>query len=137
MELKLPPIPVEQLFGHIQEQLNKVRLFLPALDRDERSDDNRYRGIFRGLLMETQDGFRNAVEAWKTNDYRRLAWATRSLVELKLWTKYVLISSDNALALSRESDVDASNLWNLLKPAFNTSQASNSLCKSFRCHFPN
>jgi len=120
MELKLPPIPVEQLFAQVQEQLSKVSSFLPALNRDERSDDNSYRGIFKGLLMETHDGFNNAVEAWKTNDYRRLAWATRSLVELKLWTKYVLISRENALALSRESDVDASNLWNLFKPILNT-----------------
>jgi hypothetical protein len=47
-------------------------------------------------------GFVNAVEAWKANDYRRLAWATRSLVELKIWTKYIIASKENALALSRE-----------------------------------
>ena len=120
MEITLPPIPVEQFFAEIEEQLAKVNSFLPALDRGEGPDDNCYRGIFKGLLMETRDGFTNAVEAWKANDYRRLAWATRSLVELKIWTKYVLASRENALALSREYDVDASNLWALLKPALTT-----------------
>lgn len=120
MELKLPPIPVGQFFTEVEGQLAKVSSFLPALDRAEGPDDNCYRGIFKGLLMETRDGFTNAVEAWKANDYRRLAWATRSLVELKIWTKYVLASEENALALSREYDVDASNLWNILKPALST-----------------
>ena len=118
--LKFPPIPVEQIFAQLHEQVDKVSAFLPALDRGEGTDDNCYRGIFKGLLMEARDGFTNAVEAWKAKDYRRLAWATRSLVELKLWTKYVLASKDNALALNREYDVDCSNLWALLKPALNT-----------------
>ena len=71
------------------------------------------RGCFKGLLVEDTDGFTNAVEAWKAKDYKRLAWATRSLVELKIWTKYVLASKDNALALNRKYDVDGSNLWAL------------------------
>ena len=32
---------------------------------------------------------------------------TRNLVELKIWTKYVLASKDNALARNREYDVGA------------------------------
>ncbi|HEV8414606.1 MAG TPA: hypothetical protein VGQ49_13505 [Bryobacteraceae bacterium] len=118
--LNLPPIPVEQLFAQVQDQLDKVSAFLPALNRGEGPDDNCYRGIFKGLLIETRDGFTNAVEAWKAKDYRRLAWATRSLVELKLWTKYVIASKENALAINREYDVDGSNLWALLKPVLNT-----------------
>jgi hypothetical protein len=41
-------------------------------------------------------------------------------VESKIWTKYVLASKDNALALNREYDVDCTNLWALLKPALDT-----------------
>ncbi|MEO8340659.1 MAG: hypothetical protein ABI604_13235 [Nitrospirota bacterium] len=119
LTLKMPPIPVEQIFAQFQEQVDKVSAFLPALDAGEGSDENCYR-IFKGLLMETRDGFANAADAWKGNDYRRLAWATRSLVELKIWTKYVIASKENALALNREYDVDNGNMWALLKPALNT-----------------
>jgi hypothetical protein len=90
LTLKIPPIPVEQIFAQFQEQVDKVGAFLPALDAGEGPDENCYRWIFKGLLMETRDGFVNAVEAWRASDYRRLAWATRSLVELKIWTKYVM-----------------------------------------------
>jgi hypothetical protein len=120
LTLKIPPIPVEQIFAQFQEQVDKVSAFLPALDAGEGPDENCYRWIFKGLLMETRDGFVNAVEGWKANDYRRLAWATRSLVELKIWTKYVIASKENALALNREYDVDNRNMWTLLKPTLNT-----------------
>lgn len=70
MELKLPPVPVEQLFAQVQERLAKVSSFLPALNRGEGPDNNCYRGIFKGVLMETQDGFNNAVEAWGAGDYK-------------------------------------------------------------------
>ena len=116
----MPPIPVEQMFALFQEQVDKVSAFLPALDKPEGPDENCYRWIFKGLLMETRDGFTNTVEAWKAKDCRRLAWATRSLVELKIWTKYVVASKENAVALNREYDVDGGNLWKLLKPAFDT-----------------
>jgi hypothetical protein len=120
LTLRIPPIPLEQIFAQVQEQVDKVSAFLPALDAGEGPDENCYRWILKGLLMETRDGFTNTVEAWKGNDYRRLAWATRSLVELKLWTKYVIASKENALALNREYDVDNGNMWALLKPALNT-----------------
>jgi hypothetical protein len=55
--LKLPPVPVEQIFAELQERIDKVSAFLPALDRGEGPDDNCYRGIFKGLLMEARDGF--------------------------------------------------------------------------------
>lgn len=122
LTLKMPPIPVEQMFAQFQEQIDKVSAFLPALDKPEGPDENCYRWIFKGLLMETRDGFTNTVEAWKAKDYRRLAWATRSLVELKIWTKYIIASKENALALNREYDVDGGNLWKLLKPAFDSNE---------------
>jgi hypothetical protein len=122
LTLKIPSIPVEQIFAQFQEQVDKVNAFLPALDKPEGPDGNCYRSIFKGLLMETRDGFTNAVEAWGAKDYRRIAWATRSLVELKIWTKYVIASKENALALNREYDVDFGNLWKLLKPAFDTNE---------------
>ena len=122
LTLKIPPIPVEQIFAQVQEQVDKVSAFLPALRRPEGPDENCYRAIFKGLLVETGDGFTNCAEAWKVRDYRRLAWATRSLVEIKIWTKYVTASKENVLAFNREYHVDFSNLWKLLKPAFESNE---------------
>jgi len=47
LTLKLPPIPVEQIFAQFQEQVDKVSAFLPALDAGEGPDENCYRWIFK------------------------------------------------------------------------------------------
>jgi hypothetical protein len=38
-------------FAQVQEQLDKISAFLPALNRVEGPDDNCYRGIFNRLLL--------------------------------------------------------------------------------------
>jgi hypothetical protein len=114
LNLDLPP-----LLAETRARFDQVLAFLPALEQCE-ARERWHRVVFKGLLLEAEHGFCNVLEALNTGDLRRLAWATRSLMEIKLWSKYVIISEDNARRLDREYDVDLKNIWRVFEPIFSS-----------------
>jgi len=74
------------------------------------------RGWFYQVVSELLDAtlynYRHLKTSYKKKDYPRLGWACRNLLELTIFTKYVLISAANARRFGQDRLVDG---WDIIR----------------------
>ena len=130
------PIPVEQIFAQLQEQVSKVSAFLPALDRGEGTDYNCYGGSSMDCSWEHE-----TASPMQLKPGRRKTKTARSghaqpcgvenLDEVR--SRF----QGQRPVLTGEYNIDGSNLWALLKPALNTDAGQQLFAQIFPTGFGN
>jgi hypothetical protein len=73
-------------------------------------DEDWYIEVFMGVLMETVRSYEELKDGLACQRLGRLAWASRNLLELKVWSWYVTAARENARRLYDDRFVDAADL---------------------------
>ena len=71
-------------------------------------EDDWYRDVFAGLILRTRQIQLILKRTFREGgDIGVLAWAARTLLEIKLWACYTATSRDNAMRFSKDMYIDA------------------------------
>lgn len=104
-----------EVIQKLDEQIATCDATLRSMPGPTDEERGRFCHIMLVLVDAAQENYRKLREALTTDNQIELAWACRNLLEIAIFSKYVLISSENATAFADDRLTDALEIGNALK----------------------